>query len=180
MSIIYSFSTFCYIALSGFKTEEVGKFASIPHNGHYLERTTVKASPSSCLFATSHFQTLLHITPVPHIKNSTSGMSVYEGMCRWQVSPEISLSWGLYEGESSNSLCMCKFSIRTGGLPISRPCLIHYLSFLPCFFFSVNSLYFSRTASQSTARRVGSRAGGHSTLCLLNSQVPGLPQFPQG
>lgn len=30
MSIIYNFSTFCNIALSGFKTEEVGKLCIYP------------------------------------------------------------------------------------------------------------------------------------------------------
>lgn len=79
-----------------------------------------------------------------HIKNSTSGISVYEGMCRWQVTPEACLIWGLcalwYEGDSTNSLCRCKFSTRKGGLPISRPCLIHQLSVLHCFFFQCKFL----------------------------------------
>lgn len=101
---------------------------------------------------------------------------MYEGMCRWQVTPEACLIWGScalwYEGDSTNSLCRCKFSTRKGGLPISRPCLIHQLSVLHCFFFSVNSLYFSRTTSPSTASRVGRDTGGR--LCLLNFRISTL------
>lgn len=40
----------------------------------------------------------------------------------------------LYEGSTTNSLCMCAFSTIKGGLPTSRPCLIHYLSVPQCFF----------------------------------------------
>lgn len=40
----------------------------------------------------------------------------------------------LYEGDTTNSLCMCAFSAIKGSLPISRPCLRHYLSVPQCFF----------------------------------------------
>lgn len=40
----------------------------------------------------------------------------------------------LYEGDTTNSLCMCAFSAINGSLPISRPCLIHYPSVPQCFF----------------------------------------------
>lgn len=129
---------------------------------------------------TCHLQRLAskhHFTSPPqHIKNSTSGMS--KGMFRWQAPPEACLSWGssvlLYEGGSTNSLPMCKFSTRKGSLPISRPCLIHYLSVLHCFFFSVNSAYFSRITSRSSASREGSHACGSCRLCPPNSQVSTL------
>lgn len=40
----------------------------------------------------------------------------------------------LYEGDTTNSLCMCAFSSIKGCWPVSRPCLIHYLSVPRCFF----------------------------------------------
>lgn len=75
----------------------------------------------------------------------------------------------LYEGDTTNSLCMCAFSSIKGCWPISRPCLIHYLSVPQCFFPTVNYLYRSRNTSPFTARRTGRQAGGSCRCHLLNS-----------
>lgn len=75
----------------------------------------------------------------------------------------------LYEGDTTNSLCICAFSAIKGSLPISRPCLRHYLSILQCFIPTVNSLYYSRSASPSTGRPAGREAGGSCRCHLLSS-----------
>lgn len=75
----------------------------------------------------------------------------------------------LYEGDTTNSLCMCAFSAIKGCWPISRPCLIHYLSVPQCFFATVNYLYCSRSTSPFTARQAGRQAGGSCRCHLLNS-----------
>lgn len=118
-----------------------------------ISKTTVHHSPSISRMAHEEYpRKRAHVGNRCHLKLGCTGSHI-----------------SLYEGDTANSLCMCAFSTVKGSLPISRPCLIDYLSVPQCFFPTVNSLYCSRSASQSTARQAGRDAGGSCRHHLLNS-----------
>lgn len=119
----------------------------------FLSNTIVHHSPSTSRMAHQEYpHTRASVGSRCHLRLGCSGSYI-----------------SLYEGDTTNSLCMCAFSAIKGSLPISRPCLRHYLSVPQCFFPTLNSLYCSRSASPPTARQAGSEAGGSCRCHLLSS-----------